>query len=183
MIRRHFCHYYEKVYSPKEIKLLNKTIKKNFSTTKDRPATGVTKTATVGLFPITTIPLFYRMLDLVLEINLNNFGYHLHTLPKSYNAHYNIYDEQQQGQYDWHFDSEWESPSQDIKLTAILNLSEKPYEGGELFLATSPVSKITPINTPGNLVIFPSFLLHRVTPVTKGERISAALLWPGPKFH
>jgi len=58
------------------------------------------------------------------------------------------------------------------------------YEGGELqfnFRATDPqytkdkVVTITDIGARGSIIVFPSFLWHRVKPVTKGIRHSLVL--------
>lgn len=74
------------------------------------------------------------------------------------------------GHYDWHVDM---GPNMsNRKLSCVLQLSDpKDYEGGDLELNlgnwTSTVTK-----GRGIIAFFPSFLLHRVTEVTKGTRIS-----------
>jgi PKHD-type hydroxylase len=56
------------------------------------------------------------------------------------------------------------------KLTFILQLSdETEYEGGELRLHVSD-NPIVISKKKGTIAIFPSFIPHDVTPVTKGER-------------
>ena len=35
---------------------------------------------------------------------------------------------------------------------------------------------------PGYMIVFPSFLAHKVEPVTEGERISLAMWFWGPPF-
>ena len=90
--------------------------------------------------------------------------------------------------YDWHCDSwegiyEKEGPTQGKirKLSVTLSLSdEKDYEGGELefdFRNHDPYKKrntsvCKEILPKGSLVVFPSFVWHRVKPVTKGARYS-----------
>jgi PKHD-type hydroxylase len=72
------------------------------------------------------------------------------------------------------------------KLTVILLLGEPgvDFEGGEFQI--NHFSEQYPWNTnlkKGHVVIFPSFLLHRVAPVISGVRESIAV-WPvGPKFR
>lgn len=72
------------------------------------------------------------------------------------------------------------------KLTVILLLGEPgiDFEGGEFQI--NHFSEQYPWNTnlkKGHVVIFPSFLLHRVSPVISGVRESIAV-WPvGPKFR
>ena len=56
------------------------------------------------------------------------------------------------------------------KLTIILQLSdEKDYGGGELRLHGSDTPFVIS-KKKGTVVIFPSYVLHDVTPITKGER-------------
>ena len=84
-------------------------------------------------------------------------------------AHYNV------GQhYDWHSDSMLLSKEEIIrKLSVICMLSDKSeYEGGVLEL--EGVGEM-PLNK-GDVLVFPSFLRHRVTPVTNGLR-KTAVVW------
>jgi len=95
--------------------------------------------------------------------------------------------------YGWHCDS-WDEPYVDIdnknyngkirKLSVTCVLSKpEDYEGGELefdFGTDEPdkkhnVRSCTEIKTQGSLVIFPSFVRHRVKPVTKGTRYSLVI--------
>ena len=55
------------------------------------------------------------------------------------------------------------------KLTSILFLSDpSTYEGGEFEMPGEYIDKAT--LSKGSLLIFPAYLVHRVSPVTKGER-------------
>jgi|DEB0MinimDraft_10_1074344.scaffolds.fasta_scaffold08521_7 PKHD-type hydroxylase len=94
--------------------------------------------------------------------------------------------------YDWHSDcleKPYEDPDLNIngkirKLSATINLSDpKDYKGGELefdFKNQYPNKKpnirtCTEILPKGSLVVFPSFVWHRVKPVTKGVRYSLVI--------
>ena len=103
----------------------------------------------------------------------------------------------QKGQYyDWHCDS-WDKPyfrqdnPQDPtngkirKLSVTVTLSDpKDYKGGELefdFRQNDPdkkrqIVKFKEILPKGSLVVFPSFVWHRVCPVTRGER-NSLVIW------
>ena len=70
----------------------------------------------------------------------------------------------------------------DIKLTMILNLSEEPYEGGELMLKVNVEDELVNLKS-GDVVVFKPWLSHKVTPVTKGERMSLTTWVEGPKFR
>jgi PKHD-type hydroxylase len=74
------------------------------------------------------------------------------------------------GHYDWHADL---GPGiSNRKLSVVLQLSDpKDYEGGELQLNTGSNISSVP-KEEGLLCFFPSFVLHRVTPLTSGLRTS-----------
>ena len=103
--------------------------------------------------------------------------------------------------YDWHCDS-WEgsynkpndpnSHGKIRKLSVTLSLSnEKDYKGGELefdFRNVDPDKKrntriCKEIRPKGSMVVFPSFLWHRVRPVTKGSRYSLVIWNLGRPFQ
>lgn len=72
-----------------------------------------------------------------------------------------------------------DKPGFERKMTTVLFLSdEKDYDGGELEIGGGKV----PTKAQGTIVVFPSFVHHRVTPVTKGTRFSATLWLAGPHF-
>lgn len=94
---------------------------------------------------------------------------------------YTVYEATEEGFYDWHVDhgTTTECPR---KLSLVLQLSDpSEYEGGELEVMdrTSPfvVDK-----TKGLIAAFPSYVLHRVTPVTKGVRRTLVVWCCGPEF-
>ena len=93
--------------------------------------------------------------------------------------------------YDWHCDS-WDKPYMEDgpingkirKLSVTVTLTDpKEYKGGELefdFRNQDPDKKpnirtCTEILPKGSLVVFPSFVWHRVKPVTKGVRHSLVI--------
>mgnify|MGYP003137461193 CR=1 FL=1 len=100
--------------------------------------------------------------------------------------------------YDWHCDS-WEKPYNDPKssyhgkarkLSLILSLVDgSNYEGGDLQVdfrdkndgQNSPRS-IRELRQKGTIIVFPSFVWHRVTPVTKGTRYSLVCWHLGNPF-
>ena len=66
------------------------------------------------------------------------------------------------------------------KLTCLAFLNDD-YEGGEFFIQTSYEKKYL-IAEPGDIIIFPSYILHGVEPVTKGTRYSVVNWMLGPMF-
>jgi PKHD-type hydroxylase len=85
------------------------------------------------------------------------------------------------GHYSWHLDRGSIQPAP-RKLSVVMQLSDPDeYEGGDLeFLVGSEPIKAT--KQKGIIYVFPSFVLHRVTPVTKGTRRSLVVWVSGPKF-
>ena len=92
--------------------------------------------------------------------------------------------------YDWHYDSfpmpytEGFTKGKIRKLSVTVSLSDpSEYKGGELefdFRDKDPdkkpnMIKCTEILPKGSLVVFPSFVWHRVKPVTKGTRYSLVI--------
>ena len=100
--------------------------------------------------------------------------------------------------YDWHSDS-WALPynkpgqpdhNKIRKLSVTVSLSDpKEYEGGELEFdfrnedkKVSNIKKCTEILPKGSVVVFPSFVWHRVCPVKKGSRYSLVIWNLGPMY-
>jgi PKHD-type hydroxylase len=79
------------------------------------------------------------------------------------------------GHYDWHIDSgPGISATRKISFTAQISPPED-YEGCELILNNNG-QIVTATKEQGSVHLFPSYMSHRVTPVTKGERF-ALVIW------
>ena len=73
------------------------------------------------------------------------------------------------GHYDWHIDI-GSHRHNNRKLAFVIPLSNpEDYEGGELIVKTSSKDSSIPLEQ-GKIIMFPAFLLHKVTPVTHGKR-------------
>jgi PKHD-type hydroxylase len=69
------------------------------------------------------------------------------------------------------------------KLSISIQLTEsKEYEGGELVIYGSEKPTIME-KEQGSLIVFPSYVLHEVKPVTKGERNSLVCWITGKPFR
>jgi PKHD-type hydroxylase len=110
-----------------------------------------------------------------------------------YNFHLNGYDSFQyttydpDGRYDWHTDMAFgekfgpDAEPRKLSMTLLLN---DDFEGGEFQINNG--KEETPVVVPmqkGRAVLFPSFMIHRVTPVAKGVRKSLVVWVLGPKFR
>lgn len=114
------------------------------------------------------------------EANRNAFGFDIAMVNE---IQYTIYHGSNQGKYDWHFDTFWANPTAfDRKISIIIQLSDdSDYEGGN-FELDSQYQQPKNLRTKGTILAFPSFISHRVTPVTKGTRKSLVAWIEGPKF-
>lgn len=87
------------------------------------------------------------------------------------------------GHFDWHMDIGDGRLAQRRKLTFVAQLSaSEGYSGGDLQLNSGGASREVG-RALGSAVLFPSFILHRVTPVLTGERYSLTLWVHGPAFR
>jgi hypothetical protein len=110
------------------------------------------------------------------------FGYHIFDLYDHDTCNLNIYDSSIEGGYDWHIDGNSGRKMFDIKGTILINLSIKPYTGGEFQIFQRGGYTVEELSKPGNVIVFKSFLNHKVTKVLTGERRTLALFIKGPKF-
>lgn len=87
------------------------------------------------------------------------------------------------GKYDWHHDVNWSSNFPwDRKLSLTIQLSDpSDYEGGQFeFMEVEGVPEIA--RQGGSVLVFPSYLKHRVLPVTRGTRRSLVAWFSGPRW-
>ena len=71
------------------------------------------------------------------------------------------------------------------KLSLTINLSDpKSYEGGDFEMEVrGDIEVITDGREQGSMILFPSFVPHRVTPVTRGTRYSLVIWLLGRPFR
>lgn len=91
------------------------------------------------------------------------------------------YESSENGMYDWHQDYGVVGVSR--KLSIVMQLSDpSEYEGGTLQIMTESTPRQVQ-KKRGLIVAFPSYVLHQVTPVTKGNRQSLVTWIAGPQFR
>lgn len=92
------------------------------------------------------------------------------------------YRSEDKGHFDWHIDAFPPKDGIQRKLSMSILLSDpSEFEGGEFQFNGMEDEKV--LTTQGSIVVFPSFIEHRVTPVTKGVRYSAVTWFSGPSFR
>lgn len=149
----------------------------------DFPAIDVVKTSKVKYCFFGNVKeALDKIKHMTLDINRQFFGFELFEKSNYDTANINEYNAENNSEYGWHSDGNlggvWDS-----KLTVILNLSQETYEGGDFELFLNKPVKIEEFKETGSLIIFPSFIHHRVTPVTKGKRTTLSQWFLGPNFR
>ena len=152
-----------------QVKEINKVIKKNI-VRKEDVSNVSSDSAKIGNFSIVNcaplMGLLHPWLNTCKQINTEYFGYDVDCDFQMDTMNYNVYGINDE--YGWHIDSE-NKFKYDMKLTCLLNLSEEPYEGGIFCLING--KEQPPLNS-GTGLVFNSLIAHKVTPITKGERIT-----------
>ena len=167
-------------FTHEQVKEINKEIRKNIR--QKEPLDAAASAIKVGSFfhipCLSLTELLHLWLKQCQEINKKVFGYDIFWNFPVESFNYNVYDKS--GEYDWHTDVT-KNKVRDIKLTCLLNLSEEPYEGGEFRTIGKPNENIK--FTSGMGLIFNPLIAHKVTSVTKGERITLTYWGVGPSWR
>jgi PKHD-type hydroxylase len=130
--------------------------------------------------------IFQRLNDVISKLNAQFYGFDLN----GYEAfQYTVYDSSEQGMYDWHMDSclgtdglpaDMNEPRK-LSLSMLVN---DDFQGGEFQISLGDQTRPTTLDIPrGRIMAFPSFVAHRVKPVTQGYRKSIVVWVTGPKFR
>ena len=84
------------------------------------------------------------------------------------------------GKYEAHVDTFHQHGTETRKLTSLAILNDD-FEGGKFFIQNGG-DKIYPQQKKGDVIVFPSFMVHGVEPVTKGKRFTVVTWLIGPYF-
>ena len=122
--------------------------------------------------------IFQRITRSIIDINQQFWNFDLQRIETLQYSEYRV------GQfYKQHIDMMYQSPTRAIrKLSFTIQLTDpEEYEGGDVLIKTgtdSPIHKDL-----GTINFFPSYVLHEVTPVTKGTRHALVGWITGPAFR
>lgn len=128
--------------------------------------------------------IFKKFNDSIMDINDRYFNYNLF----GYDSfQYTVYNDTNEGKYDWHMDSiHGPKTINDFRKLSVVMLLNRPnidFEGGLFQINDKGEYSPSTIDlSRGRIVMFPSYFMHRVTPVTKGIRKSIVIWVMGPKF-
>jgi PKHD-type hydroxylase len=123
--------------------------------------------------------LYDRLQQTVRSLNTQTWKYDLTGFSEPFQ--YTVYHGEEGGHYDWHVDH---GPLKvQRKLSISVQLSDgDSYDGCDLQFMSGNKLQIAP-RERGAIIAFPSYVLHRVTPVTRGVRKSLVVWVTGPNFR
>ena len=172
--------YWEKVFTKEECEKIIKIAKdKGFikGTTKNK--SDVRQSKICWLYADDDLDwVFRKITDIVLNLNERFFKFDIFGLNEG--LQFTNY-KAQSDKYGKHIDRVPDSVIRKLSLSIQLT-DPKEYKGGELFLYED--EKGTEMKKEqGTLILFPSYILHEVKPVTKGERNSLVSWVTGKQFR
>lgn len=177
--------YYQGMFLPHEVDKIralwkeNETIKATLGGTEDTYNDELRKSSVMFLDDIPEMQWIYEKLKMV-TVSANNERYWFDLLGFHQKLQLTRYSE---GDFfDWHLDFGAAEISA-RKLSVTVQLSDPDeYEGGDLeFMINQKV--VSAPREKGTIIVFPSFIMHRVTPITKGTRQSIVGWVSGPPFR
>jgi PKHD-type hydroxylase len=129
-------------------------------------------------------PLYKCMWKYALDANKFAYGFDIDNIET---IQFSVYDSSYKGKYDWHIDTFWTDDSLFHRnISMVMQLSDpSEYEGGQFEISgMDPTDEERELmNQKGSIITIPSVVGHRVTPVTKGRRLSLIAWVEGVKFR
>jgi|TARA_B110000908_G_C10249631_1_gene451099 PKHD-type hydroxylase len=124
--------------------------------------------------------LYHRFQEMIVEANHELWGFELNDIIEE--IQYTEYHASDKGHYDWHQDiGPGNASLRKISLTVQLTDSEE-YSGGDLEIWQGGSNTDSTPRGSGIVIIFPSYMMHRVSPMTSGIRKSL-VLWVGGEHY
>lgn len=122
-----------------------------------------------------------KLYDYVNRANELSFNVNVY---KQARMQYTEYHAEEKGHYGLHHDVMWDkNDGLDRKLSIVVQLSDpSEYEGGSFAFSEVKTPKEDLFKVKGSVLVFPSYLSHQVTPVTKGVRKSLVAWFDGPQW-
>lgn len=131
--------------------------------------------------------LFEKLNKIVEKVNEEYYNFDLNGYDF---VQYSEYYANENGHYDYHVDMMMDIiPQKDydflyrkLSFSLCLNQQDTDYFGGDFKIKTGAEDVSVKLNS-GDMLLFPSFILHKVEPVTEGVRKSLVGWVVGPKFR
>jgi PKHD-type hydroxylase len=179
-------YYYKNVFNDQMIKELENMVHTNYKFSKGR--TGIAELGTDtdsyqtnnrDIAYITPMPYSKWLYDLLFPLALesNEKLFHLDIDIVTDPIHYVIYPDDG-GHLDWHMDTGAYGVNK-RKIAMTVQLSDpSEYEGGEFEIWFGGQQSVVVPREKGDVICFPAFCMHRVRPITKGQR-KCLVFWTG----
>jgi len=121
-----------------------------------------------------------KLVDIITDANKKVYGFSISGIDAiQYTVYSNAGDH-----YSWHTDTFFDQSPFQRKLSVTLQLTDpSTYKGGDFELLQRHEYSLEELRQKGNVLVFPSFLSHRVTPVIEGERKSIVAWFDGRRFQ
>ena len=129
--------------------------------------------------PTTLTTVYQELSNIIRDVNERYWKYNIRGWESMQYFNYDVGDH-----FTWHIDTE-PTPQKDTqrKISFSLGISHAhEYEGGELEVLMGGHNPLKVKLRKNDMIIFNSFLLHRVTPITKGTRKTLVGFVHGPNF-
>lgn len=177
-------YYFQNTFSPEEV---NKIIEQADTIDFERATTFGGDSSAIRSSNIKWLPqeepflwLYERLMNMALEANNVLWNFDLYSMPEL--IQYTTYNHNEKGHYGAHQDVGAGNASL-RKLSITVQISDpESYEGGDLEIMQGNEYWDKMPRGLGTAVLFPSYMMHRVTPVTKGTRRSL-VLWVGGEHY
>jgi len=177
--------YWEKVFTPEECEKIIKIAKNkglyNALIRKDKKnkKSNIRDSKICWLYPGDNMEwVFRKITEITLNINKLFFNFDLSGINEG--LQFTNY-KSPSGKYSKHVDRGFDYPIRKLSISIQLTDHNK-YEGGELYINNGVEDRIMMNKEQGTLIVFPSYTLHEVMPVTKGERNSLVTWVTGKQF-
>ena len=179
-------YYYSQVFSNDEISYLEQMVHENYTFSKGKVGTvelGNLDSSVYNNRDIAYLPpnndtkwLYEKLEQLVVQANEALFNFSITNVTDL--IHYVIYPENG-GHLDWHMDIGKLGVNR-RKLALTVQLSDpSEYDGGEFEVWFGGSEEFVEVpRQKGDVIIFPTFLMHRVKPIIRGQR-KALVFWTG----
>ena len=129
--------------------------------------------------PDELVPVYSEISNIIGDVNNRYWKYNIRGWEPMQYFNYDVGDH-----FTWHIDTE-PTPQKDTqrKISFSLGISHAhEYEGGDLEVIMGGHNPFKLKLRKNDMIVFNSFLLHRVTPITKGTRKSLVGFLHGPNF-
>jgi len=123
--------------------------------------------------------IYPRLAGSVINMNDNFFNFDLSRIES---LQFTKYESNHSEFYEKHVDSQYKAFSPRKLSFSVILSDPSEYEGGDLLFHLGSTPSVAP-RERGKVIFFPSYILHEVTPVTKGTRYSLVGWVSGPPFR